>query len=584
MSKPSLTIITTPASAPTTRAPSPVQEEGILPAASGQNDSNSLERHPSFEDTSEGEEGGAQGSPATEEHVGTPGFTQNSIPANGEPEPAKAWTSTISTSESMPYGIKLPPIPDQTTLQNLTETRSSTPIKSPQTGFKAFLRRTFGIGKGSSEKEQKKGKTYSPSPVTGTNLRQQKESPVISGPPPTIRQASGRASPVVQARSPPPLAAPVFSPVSPSANVLSSMLPMGQQQNTLGVVCQPADIPLPPSPFIGQDSPKMPSAGRIVSNGSIGPSEMEAHHPTTAITDIPGTDSASVLSPAQGPTPFPEEASGVIPSLPKLATDATQEGPSLAGTTSSTSRASPGRAGEAYDYNQIMSAIEPQHAAPFSTSPITTSHINGGPGGAAGTTAELHGGVTMSRSVTAEGIGEAKDIMDEKRSMLQEASDNLAALASRHGVHRSADSQEEAEAMDSVPADLGFRPRAGQQARKVSPTPSVPKYGRSVSAPGNDRLAPPPSGGVVNAKDGFGRNLSIKGGASSGTGLTRSGSKLRTSVYGLSDVLHRKDTTPPKQKRISISPTMHTMGSIMKEANEIMDQDERDRAESFFMS
>lgn len=29
---------------------------------------------------------------------------------------------------------------------------------------------------------------------------------------------------------------------------------------------------------------------------------------------------------------------------------------------------------------------------------------------------------------------------------------------------------------------------------------------------------------------------------------------------------------------------MHTMGSIMKEANEIMDQDERDRAESFFMS
>lgn len=29
---------------------------------------------------------------------------------------------------------------------------------------------------------------------------------------------------------------------------------------------------------------------------------------------------------------------------------------------------------------------------------------------------------------------------------------------------------------------------------------------------------------------------------------------------------------------------MHTMGTIMREANEIMDEDERGRAESFFMS
>lgn len=289
----------------------------------------------------------------------------------------------------------------------------------------------------------------------------------------------------------------------------------------------------------------MPSNGRIVSNSSIGPATLSAHQPTTAFSESPGniTGPTKSLS-AQELAHIPSETARGLAPLRKspsvngnLATDVTQEqGRALKETSPVTTRTSPGRASVVYDYNKVMSAIEPTHAPPFSTSPITTSHINGGPGAVAGTTAELQGGVTMSRSVTAEGIGEAKDIMDEKRSILQEASDNLAAYASKHGVRRSVDSQEEAEAMDSVPSDLGFRSRTGQQARKVSPTASAPKYGRSVSAPGNDRLAPPPSGGVGTANEGFGRKLSVKGNPPPGTGLTRSGSKLRTSVYGLSDV------------------------------------------------
>lgn len=312
------------------------------------------------------------------------------------------------------------------------------------------------------------------------------------------------------------------------------------------MVSDPAAIPLPPSPLVGQDSPKMPSATRFVSNPSIAAGDVLPQQPATASSEATGADAGPVVPLSlQTLAAVPLETSAGLTSLRSspsingnMATSAAEE-QDLAQTavSSVTSRASPGRAGATYDYNKVMSAIEPQHAPPFSTSPITTSHINGGPGASAGTKAELHGGVTMSRSVTAEGIGEAKDILDEKQSMLQEASDNLAAYASKHGVRRSVDSQEEAEAMDSVPSDLGFRPRAGQQARKVSPTPSVPKYGRSVSAPGNDRLAPPASGGVSTViKEGFGRKLSIRGNGPSGAGLTRSGSKLRTSVYGLSDV------------------------------------------------
>ncbi|KAJ9101053.1 hypothetical protein QFC21_003271 [Naganishia friedmannii] len=664
MSKPSLTIITTPASAPATQPPSPVHDGETLPTDYSRKDSSSIDCNPSSESNSEGEDGGAHGSPATDEHVGTPGFTQHSIPADvateqrGD-EQVKAWPSTMSTSESVPFGLGLPLIPDETTLQNLTETRSRsrsrsgsrspaadgagrllngrgdatrslpspkaaanqqqrlnqvergrsplaqtsaggplasspiTPTKSPQTGFKAFIRWTFGIGKGSSEKEQKKAKTSSPSPSTNTRSRQQTVPPVIAGSPVTMRDAPDRVSPVIQAKSPPPIASPVFSPASPSTSGLSAAPPSAPYQNTLGMVCNPADIPLPPSPFIGQDSLKMPSAGHIVSNSSIASSDVPTHHTTMAshrVSENAAVSKISLSDQSSAPTSA-EVVEGLSPlrhspSVNSNMTRSLSREPAcalLAETTPVTSRASPGCVGVAYDYNKVMSAIEPSHAPPFSISPITTSHNNGGPGATAGTTAELHGGVTMSRSVTAEGIAEAKDIMDEKQSMLQEASDNLAAYASKHGMRRSVDSQAEAEAMDSVPFDLGFRPRAGQQARKVSPTSSVPKYGRSVSAPGNDRLAPPSSVGVVTAKEGFGRKLSVKGIAPSGTGLTRSGSKLRTSVYGLSDVLHRKDTTP-KQKRISLSPTMHTMGSIMQEANEIMDQDERDRAESFFMS
>ncbi len=36
-------------------------------------------------------------------------------------------------------------------------------------------------------------------------------------------------------------------------------------------------------------------------------------------------------------------------------------------------------------------------------------------------------------------------------------------------------------------------------------------------------------------------------------------------------------------RRISISPTMHTIGSIMREANEIMDEEEKRRVEDMFL-
>jgi hypothetical protein len=195
---------------------------------------------------------------------------------------------------------------------------------------------------------------------------------------------------------------------------------------------------------------------------------------------------------------------------------------------------------------------------------------------------------------------EAEEIMGEKQLVLREASEKLAVIAATNS-RKSMDPEEE-EAKNSFVSNLGFKPRT--TARKVSPTPAIgiPKYGRSTSAPGGDRISIASASGPTG-HDGFGRKPSVNAG--SGVGLTRSGSKLRTSVYGLADVshvflhddprislnaswcscqiLHKKETTP-KQKRISASPTMHTMGTIMREANEIMDQDERDRAESFFMS
>lgn len=119
--------------------------------------------------------------------------------------------------------------------------------------------------------------------------------------------------------------------------------------------------------------------------------------------------------------------------------------------------------------------------------------------------------------------------MDEKRLVLEEASKKLAASVAARPKH--ADDEEE-EAKDSFGSDLGLPPRA--VARKVSPTSTngIPKYGRSTSAPAGDRLSANP--GFASGQDRFGRKASVKG--APGSGLTRSGSKLRTSVYGLADV------------------------------------------------
>lgn len=200
-------------------------------------------------------------------------------------------------------------------------------------------------------------------------------------------------------------------------------------------------------------------------------------------------------------------------------------------------RASPGRASIESNSNKIMSAIEPRQAPPFSTSPANASQINAGHASTTGKSAELHGGVTMSRSVTAEGMQEAEEIMGEKQQVLQEASEKLAAIAAMR-PRTSVDSEEE-EAKDSVGSDLGFPPRT--TARKVSPTPSsgIPKYGRSISAPGGERI-PHGSAGSGTAKDSFIRKPSL----TAGSGLTRSGSKLRTSVYGLTDVSHDSMIAP----------------------------------------
>ncbi|KAJ9110911.1 hypothetical protein QFC19_001420 [Naganishia cerealis] len=697
MSKPTLTIITTPASAPATEPPSPVFGDETTTIVSSQKDSSSSrwslwihsdralkisflctdDQNLASEDMSQSEDGGVHGSPVTDELVGTPGIAHHPEEAGytaeqEEGDQVKAWSSTISTSESVPIGLKLPPIPDEATLRDFTKTRSRSrsasrsptadsigrlhtgkneatrslpslkaaasqqlkqdqvrrgrsplaqrsasgplessvspsPSKATPTGFKAFIKRAFGIGKGSNGKEQKKAKAASPFPSAGSKIRPKNASPGTAGSPVMPQENTGRASPVVRRTSPPPLVTPIFSPVSPQMNGLSTVRQLEKQSDILPVVRQPADIPLPPSPYVGQDSPDIPSLGRFTNSSSIAFStEMtrqtsaESHPPVspetpaghTGISLPERTRTSGEI--AEAITPIHASPS-VNTSLSTVGVVREQEH-ALARASTPVSRASPGRAGIAQDSSKIMSAVEPQRPPPFSTSPITTSHFNGGPGTATGTTTELHGGVTMSRRVTAEGIGEAKDIMDEKQLMLQEASDNLAAYAAKHEIRQSADRQEEEEAMDSVASDLGFTSRAAQQ-RKVSPSSTIPKYGRSVSAPGTDRLAPPSPGVASATKDGIGRKLSVLGKASSGTGLTRSGSKLRTSVYGLADslpdtladsliipqVLHRKETAP-QQKRISLSPTMHTMGSIMQEANEIMDQDERNRVESFFMS
>lgn len=187
-------------------------------------------------------------------------------------------------------------------------------------------------------------------------------------------------------------------------------------------------------------------------------------------------------------------------------------------------RTSPGRAGLRTSPSKIMSAIEPQQPNPFGICPVDTSHINAGL--ASTGAAQLKGGVTMSRSVTAEGMQEAEEIMGGKQLVLQEASKKLAASVAANPRH--ADDEEE-EAKDSLGFDLGLPPRA--LARKVSPT-GIPKYGRSTSAPAGERMSA--SNGTVNGQDRFGRKASVKGPV--GGGLTRSGSKLRTSVYGLADV------------------------------------------------
>jgi hypothetical protein len=201
-------------------------------------------------------------------------------------------------------------------------------------------------------------------------------------------------------------------------------------------------------------------------------------------------------------------------------------------------RSSPGRASIKSNSKKIMSAIEPRQAPPFSTSPVNASQMNAGHISATGKSAELHGGVTMSRSVTAEGIQEAEEIMGEKQQVLQEASEKLAAIAASR-PRTSVDNEVE-EAKDSVGSDLGLPPR--MTARKVSPTTSsgFPKYGRSISAPGGERIIPGGSVASGIAKDGFIRKPSVN----AGSGLTRSGSKLRTSVYGLTDVSQDSATAP----------------------------------------
>ncbi|GHJ89165.1 hypothetical protein NliqN6_5567 [Naganishia liquefaciens] len=596
MSKPALTIITTPASAPATQPPTPAHSESPTNDDAGrtsslrcaqENSAHSLLREP--------------GSPQTGEVVGTPAGPQHHVPIADElteEGKVKAWSSSISTSESVPVGLKLPPIPDEETLRDLSAARSrsrsasrsptsatgttgrfpnakgeatrslpslkdaasqqkqaqvprgrsplaqantsgpaASPVSSPKTsspkpsGFKAFLRKTFGIGKSPSDK-QKKDKSPSVSPAART---QNPRSPLPrSGSPATPTQSADPMPfakvPATRSSAPPlpALATPVFTPSSPSTP--SANGPAQPSPSSLAAPRpeDPSQIPLPPSPLVLQDSPQIPA-----------PAVFSAGHSSEATrVNLAGRGSDSDEDVKRMPEP----------------------------------RTSPGRAGLCASPVKTMSAIEPQQANPFSTSPFDSSHINAGKTSIGVT--QLLGGVTMSRSVTAEGMQEAEEIMGEKQLALQEASKKLAASIADWGTHVDDEAEE---AKDSFGYDVGLPPRA--LARKVSPTPNaIPKYGRSTSAPSGDRLST--NLAMASGQDRFGRKTTIKG---VGGGLTRSGSKIRTSVYGLADVLHRKETTP-QQKRISASPTMHTMDTIRRQADEICDQEERDRAESFFMS
>ncbi|KAI5450504.1 hypothetical protein NCC49_002961 [Naganishia albida] len=658
MSKPTLTIITTPASAPATEPPTPAYDDE--PTSAHHEERSPCMSQPDSPSNSSAQVGRAEReSLSTDEVVGTPAVSleaNNRLSANGQEEAGKvkAWSSTISTSESVPVGLRLPPIPDEATLRDLTQARSrsrsgsrsptagplpnfgtgkgatrsmpslkdtarqqsmqdpatrgrsplaqantSGPSPSPvsastkpgPSGFKAFLMKTFGLGK-SSEKQKKKDRTPVASPSPSQKTRNppapisRAKSPVAATPTATNPSSFVKIS---GSRSPPTLATPVFASGSPSA---PSPYPTGDSHDTaLAQPRSPADVPLPPSPLIAQDSPMLSASGfqgsqaprveetvpgrpsvesrKTDGSGQITVAISEAVPETQTKANSQTTERTMDLSSSEGARVGTSDQAHDIGASHEDSEDAD----TLIVMAKAKARSSPGRASIKSDSNRIMSAIEPRQAPPFSTSPTATSHVRPGSRPSSSKGAELHGGVTMSRSVTAEGMQEAEEIMGEKQQVLQEASEKLAAIAARSRV--SVDNEEE-EAKDSFGSDLGFPPRA--TARKVSPTPSsgIPKYGRSISAPGGDRI---PNDATGTAKNGFLRKPSV----TAGQGLTRSGSKLRTSVYGLTDILHKKETTP-KQKRISASPTMHTMGTIMREANEIMDQDERDRAESFFMS
>lgn len=404
---------------------------------------------------------------------------------------------------------------------------AASPVSSPKpSGFKAFLRKTFGIGKGSGDK-QKKDKSPSASPSSRT---QNQRPPLPRSASPATPTQSANPTPFAKAcvsRSPPAplpaLATPVFSPSSPTSSP-STSAPLQPSLSNLAPPLpeDPSQIPLPPSPLVPQDSPQIPTSAGFSAGPPVEltmPTRLSAESQNTVpfegTTNIAATETRTSAAERSS-----SEATRVNAGGRSSDTDEDAK-PKLE------PRASPGRAGSRASPSKIMSAIEPQQPNPFGMSPVDTSHINAGM--ASTGAAHLLGGVTMSRSVTAEGMQEAEEIMDEKRLVLEEASKKLVASIAARPKH--ADDEEE-EAKDSFASDLGVHPRA--LARKVSPTSTngIPKYGRSTSAPAGDRLSVNP--GFASRQDRFGRKASVK--EARGSGLTRSGSKLRTSVYGLADV------------------------------------------------
>ncbi|KAJ9111162.1 hypothetical protein QFC20_002656 [Naganishia adeliensis] len=355
MSKPTLTIITTPASAPATEPPTPAYDEEPCSAHPDER-SPSTGQLQSPSDCSDQIGRTGRESPSTDEMVGTPGIAQDggnrsSVGGQEEAGKAKAWSSTISTSygleastdtgrddfaESSGRAVEVKVwfplsnsgscpkiyVRERENTDNQGKIRLNTsgpnaspaslPSKSGPSGFKAFLMKTFGLGKSSSDEQKKKDRTPVASPSPSSKTRNQR-SPALQTQLP-VAATSTAATPTAAtpttatptsfvrisgSRSPPALATPVFASSSAPQPSVSRQI----QSSTLAPPRSPADVPLPPSPLITQGSPAMASStfaasspshpeGAVQSRLSVESRKTDRSEQTTVATSelIPGTE------------------------------------------------------------------------------------------------------------------------------------------------------------------------------------------------------------------------------------------------------------------------------------------------------